>query len=75
MIGIIQDVVAEFFAPDPVYLQQNCWASPEIGNYMPDVLANRIGGIVDREFLSDAADCTRSMPAGAAKRRVVPHGR
>lgn len=75
MIGIIQDVVTAFFAPDPAYRQQNCWASPEIGDYMPDVLANRIGGIVDREFLSDVADCTRSMHAGAAKRRVASHGR
>jgi hypothetical protein len=38
---------------------------------MPDVLANRIGGIVDREFLPHAADCATSTYADAAKRRVA----
>jgi len=46
-----------------------------MGNCMPDVLANRIGGIVDREFVLHAADCTTFTYADAAKRRVASRDR
>ena len=78
-------VVAGLFAPDPAVSAAELPGLSEIGNCMPDVLANRIGGIVDREFLLHvladrgfalhAVGCTRSGHAGAAKRRVAPHGR
>jgi hypothetical protein len=42
---------------------------------MPDVLVNRIGGILDRKFRPYAAGCTTFAHADAAKTWVAPHGR